>query len=61
MDGEELLLTMEVLVIEPEAHTVHAIVELALYCPAIHAVQAMPPVLDKVSVTDPAPHASHAI
>ena len=43
-------------VTEPGAHTAHATVDTALYCPAAHAVHCTAPVPFSVFVTDPEPH-----
>ena len=41
---------------EPAAQSAQPSVETAEYRPAAHAVHAVPPELDRVSVTDPAAH-----
>ena len=48
-------------VTDPAAHTAHATVDAALYCPATHAVHRTPPVMFSVSVTEPAPHTAHCV
>ena len=47
-------------VTEPAAHTLHATVDSAVYCPAAQAVHVEPPWLASVSVTKPAAHTLHA-